>query len=548
MGTIQSYQNAFKEYEAAFSYSDVLIELQTLSDIKQGWKFILNPKDKTNIPEKMSHQPNYILGFLGRESNLKANLINKLCGYSSLTQNIQGLDHFKGLKIRFSHIKTLNDTRQEKDKLLKPNHKILTCFSSTNTEFPVYFHKDEEIFKMFSKCHEIGHVLSDVRSINKLDNKKYEHLKFLMMNDKYTTESFLERFIMFISDIIIIVVKEINFEDQKFIEKVSAEYKHKKKVLVIHYFENQNSSIQIKQAIDKQIKGFFLVKEVPMNLKAFYPNIKDKEGEKMNRMLYVGETINEPSSLINPDDRNCVIHLVYAREETKMGKYYNKTTIDYIYYLIKKNFPNFKEFKLTDSFRSFFYQSYMDYFQINKKNEKNPLDIQVFEEMQFKNKYIKPTINFDIKYLTDPKYDVLGRLVNVNTSDFSPPYHMIERKNGFDIIVEVPLLKPSSLKVKMDRSDTTFQFLLVMGEKNNNIDIEKDMDNKILSTRGNLEWGKFTLKIPIAPYSVRLKKKRDIEYKEGLVLIRLVKGEDFEHQMVTEDDLKLSNINLEKNE
>jgi len=86
-----------------------------------------------------------------------------------------------------------------------------------------------------------------------------------------------------------------------------------------------------------------------------------------------------------------------------------------------------------------------------------------------------------------------------------------------------------------------------MGEKNNNVDLDKDMDNQILSTRGNLEWGKFTLKIPIAPYSVRLKKKRDIDYKEGLVVIRLVKGEDYEHQMVTEDDLKLLNIIMEKN-
>ncbi len=99
----------------------------------------------------------------------------------------------------------------------------------------------------------------------------------------------------------------------------------------------------------------------------------------------------------------------------------------------------------------------------------------------------------------------------------------------------------------MDRTDTTFQFLLDMGEKNNNVDLDKDMDNQILSTRGNLEWGKFYIENTYCTLFSEVKKKRYIDYKEGLVVIRLVKGEDYEHQMVTEDDLKLLNIIMEKN-
>ena len=560
MGNNQSYQNSYKEYEAAFSYSDLLLELQTLSDIRRGWKFILNPKDKNQMAEKLSHQPTYILGFLGRENNLKANLINKLCGYPNIKTNIQELDQFRGIKTRFSQVKVLNDIKQEKDKILKPHHKILTCISSTNTDYPVFFHKDEEIFKFFSKFHEIGHVLSDGRSVNKLDNKKYEHLKSLMMDDKFTTESFIENYIMEISNIIIIVINEINFDDQKFIEKVCSGFKIKKKILVIHYFEKPLNLFQMKLCIDKEIKGAFLVKEHQNDLKKFYPNITDKKGEKLNRMMYVGESINEPSSLLNPDDRNCVIHLIYAKEGTKMGRYFNNTTIEYIKYLLKKNFAEFKEFKVTESMQNFITNNYLNYFQINKKNEKDLLKIDVVEELTVHNKFLKASINYDIKYLSDPKYDVLGNIVNVNTSDFTPPYHTLERKNFFEIIAEIPLLRKESLKVTMDRSDTNFQYLLISGEKKNNADELKEINGQILEMRGNLEWGNFNLKIPVAPYSVRFKKKKEIEYKEGLVIVKMYKGEDNEHQMLTEekeentldsnikkmDELKISGINFEE--
>jgi len=548
MGSNISDQNAYKEYEAAFSYSDVLLELQTLSDIKQGWKFILNPKDKAKTAEKLSHQPTYIMGFLGRENNIKANLINKLCGYPSLKQNIQELDQFKGIKIRFSQLKVLNDLKQEKDKNIQPHHKVLTCISSTNNEYPVFFHKDEGIFKFFSKCHEIGHVLSDGRSINKLDNQRYDNLKMLMMNDKFTTDSFIENYIMEVSDMIVIVVNEMNFDDQKFIERVCEKHKQKKKILVIHYFEKLLKPLQIKSFIDKEIKHCFLVKEHQTDLKKFYPKISDKKAEKINRSMFIGELINEPSSFLNPDDRPCVIHLIYAKEGTKMGNYYNKTTLDYINYLIKKNLINFKEFKLPESLKSFLDKNYLNYFQINKKNEKDPLNITVSEDVQLNNKYLKPAINYDIKYLTDPKYDALYNIINVNVTEFTPPYNVIERKNNFEIIIECPLLKKDTLKVAVDRSDLSFQYLIVDGEKKNNAEIEKEIDNAILSTGGNLEWGKFTLKIPIGPHSIRLKKKKEIEYQKGIVIVKLNKGEGDDHQMLNEDsngEIKFSNINLE---
>ena len=235
-----------------------------------------------------------------------------------------------------------------------------------------------------------------------------------------------------------------------------------------------------------------------------------------------------------------------------MGKYYNQTTILYLNYLIKKSFAEFKPFKITETMKKFLDENYLTYFQINKKNEKNPLKIDVTDD----NKMLKPSINYDIKYLIHPKYDVLGNIINANVTDFTPPHHSIERKNFFEILIEVPNLKKESLKATMDKNDTSFQYLLIYGEKNNNVDMEKDISNEVLCVRGNLEWGKFNLKIPVAPYSVRLKKKRDIEYRDGVVITKIYKGEDAEHQMLTEenlidsnfkkvDELKFSHIQLE---
>lgn len=543
-----SFQNAYKEYEAAFSYSDVLIELPSLSDIKQGWKIISNPKDKSKIAERFTQQPTYILGFFGKENNIKANLINKFCGYSKLTQNIQDLDLFQGMKIRFSQLKMFNNLKTEKDKSLKPHHKILTCLSSGTREYPVFFHKDQRIFKFFSKCHEIGHVLSDGHSSTKLNNENYENLKSLMMNDKYLTESFIENFIMEVSDMIIIVINDLDFEDQKYIEKIIANYNQKKKIFIIHYFENVADSVEIQQKIRKQINGAFLVKEQQINLKNLYPNLPEKKYAKINRLMYVGDSINQPSSLINPDDKNCVIHLVYTKEDTKLGKFYNKTTFDYILFLINSSATAFKPFPFTEKMKSFLEENYLNYFQINPKNEKKPLEINVNDDLQSNQRYLKAQISYDIKYLKDPKYDVLGNPINVNVSGFTPPYYTFEKKNCFEIIIEAPLLKKDSLKVGMDK-DKSYQFLLVTGEKINNFN--SDINNKVLDVRGNLESGKFLLRIPLAPYSVRLKKRREIDYRDGLVVIRLLKGDGLDDQMLTEenlkmDDIKLSNFNFEE--
>ncbi len=139
---------------------------------------------------------------------------------------------------------------------------------------------------------------------------------------------------------------------------------------------------------------------------------------------------------------------------------------------------------------------------------------------------------------------------------YLPCYHVTERKNFFDVLIEVPFLRKESLKINMDRADVTYQYILVSGEKKNNLSEVNTADPNIYDLKGNLEWGIFNLKIPVTNYSIRLKKKKEMNYKDGIIQIRVFKGDDGNDVLLSDDpikdldrkddDIKFSDIILEK--
>lgn len=95
--------------------------------------------------------------------------------------------------------------------------------------------------------------------------------------------------------------------------------------------------------------------------------------------------------------------------------------------------------------------------------------------------------------------------------------------------------------------------MLVSGEKKNNLAEVNTADPNVFDLKGNLEWGVFNIKIPITNFSIRLKKKKDMQYKDGMIHIRIFKGEDENEQILSknpfkdrDDDIRFSEIVLEK--
>lgn len=415
MGNNKSIPNYYRDYQAAFSYSDLLLELESLSDLREGWRLLRNPKQSSSHLDKLMTLQTIKIGFLGPEAALKSHLINKISGYTKNQPNNQIVyDLFKGLRIRYSKLKVLNAIKNEN--LLNPDHKTLTCFSSNREDTPVYFHKDEMLFKFMSKCHELGHLLSDGRTVDHLDSQKYENLKNLMLNDKVFSESFLDSFLCEISDFIIIVVGHITFDDQKYIRRIVNENKTLKKIFVIHFFDDCKTLVQANFRIDKEIKGIFHVKEVPIDIKNLL-KINDKKLGMFNRTIYVDDSLNEPTSFLNYVERNCTIHLVYAPEGTSVAKYFNKMTFSFMNDLIKKKIGECQRFNLIESLKNFIEDNYLKYFSLYRRNEKEPLNINVSEEEKYGNKFIKTNINHEIKYLSDSKYDQIGNIISTSNEE-----------------------------------------------------------------------------------------------------------------------------------
>lgn len=144
-------------------------------------------------------------------------------------------------------------------------------------------------------------------------------------------------------------------------------------------------------------------------------------------------------------------------------------------------------------------------------------------------------------------------LITLYFYSYQPCYYVSERKNFFDVLIEVPFLRKESLKTNMDRADVSYQYMLVSGEKKNNLAEVNTADPNVFDLKGNLEWGIFNMKIPITNFSIRLKKKKDMQYKDGVIHIRIFKGEDENEQILNsnlikdrDDDIRFSEIVLEK--
>jgi len=85
--------------------------------------------------------------------------------------------------------------------------------------------------------------------------------KLQFLRDKQYTESLMQQFLLSNSDIIIIVVNQLTFADQKMINRITAEFKGKKKIFILHNFSSLYTTEDVERYIKMDILETFKVEE-----------------------------------------------------------------------------------------------------------------------------------------------------------------------------------------------------------------------------------------------------------------------------------------------
>ena len=476
-------------------FYDIIIDIESFKDLKsEGWKIMMSQDGKnkyehykTEGNEKDFFRLNRI-GFLGVSDVGKTFILKKLINKEdNIIQK-----KTKGISVIYPKIDAEG---------------LFVCLDSQGSEEPIIDRSktDDEIYQLTEKDRK-----DLVKEISK---------------DKKFTEFFIQDFIIEKSNILIVVVDQLTFSEQKLINRLKYN-KNFDKLFVIHntqFFEKiKTIEEHIKNVIEKSI--FSNLKKQPItNLKRsdksnsnddFSENpyyLKEKEIGKDNNSGQVQE----------------IIHLFMGKEGSEAGNYFNEQTIEYIRNLIKaetrtKLFDVIEEVKQFLSFNSNLYMV-----KDNKDRPIKPEDIELKEDSDVtylvcKNKNFQlqecvinemGVTNFTTENSINPAFVCYkGRYINKSTKEDWPA-----------LIIKTEIFTDkSNIKMFMEMSeDNEYMNLIISCEKILEKE-EEDIEGEIEEIEGgDIKSGnmKINIKLNNNDISIDFQKYKIREPFEGIKLI-----------------------------
>ena len=422
------------------SFYDLIINIKSireLSEKNKGWEIKWN-KDIKIIKEFIKDNKKLLnVGILGNGNMGKSFILSRIfkenipSGYSVITE---------GLSIKIN------------------KEKFLSLIDSAGLQTPLI--KYEEI-----------------------ENNENEYE--LLYKDKTQTENFIQNLILHFSDMLLIVVGKLTFNEQRLINKIKHELENqnsKKPIFIIHNLMNFHTIAQVEEHINNT-----LLKSASFKLEKVRDIKKSSKGQ-------------ERYYLIENDKREkdfYIYHLVMAREMTEAGDYYN----NYVYEFLEERFNDFPDrnsFYILDEIRNKFAEWSSDILEdpINVEN----LIIQ--NEDNVEKRIVYESINNENNI---PKIVPKACLSNeigtsfYRSSGYEPPYYYyIEGKKYLVIVMELPGI----IVIEDVYADINQNKIFIRGNKTDfnkekmNLSDEGIKFNETKIKKNTCKFGKFNLIIP----------------------------------------------------
>jgi HSP20 family molecular chaperone IbpA len=493
---IGNEKNIFKKN--FIDFYDVIVDIKSIKNISNGWEIKMSDKGKKNYEEKQQ-QTCIKIGIIGNSNKGKSFILSKISKtYLPSGSNIRT----EGLSIKYPDLKE------------NENKKII-LLDSAGLETPVLRekkvsndHKDDDSFNIIKdNKNEKGNNNEDNKNVKNDSNTKDEFKE--KSREKLITELFLQDYIIKKSDVLLVVVGNLTYSEQKLLNKIKLlQKKISKPLFIIHNLITFTLIEQVEEYIEEFLfNSFTFTVEQGLNVTTNKESIKGK---------YFYEKKNGPP----------IFHLIYANEGSEAGNYFNNPTLQFIEHSYQ-SITNPEPFDVIDSIKKEFIDLSQEIFE---KMEKN-ITMDDFEKGT---KLIKLN-NHNNLTLKKCFIDELG-FSNLKSNEFEPKYNCYQKDDKYTVKIECPGnfgISNYSLK-----ENVGYKFLTIMGEKRNDKD-PKNVSDNVYTSR---EYGKFSIDVPIKfedKYALKNSKPK-IDNKRGIIffefqLEEIMKGEAYEPK--DEDDI-----------
>ena len=355
------------------NFYDVIINIKSIKDITKGWEVKMSKRAEDNY-KNFKNEKIIKVGVIGNSNKGKSFLLSKISKIS-LPSSIRT----EGLSIKYPELELFKDRR-------------IALLDSAGLETP---------------------VLRDDNS-EKNEEKSEKEIFKEKSREKIITDLFLQNYIIYNSDILLVVIGVLTYSEQKLLNRIKKEIqrrKIKKPLYVIHNLITHTKINQIKDYVNN-----FILKSATFDL---------EEGHKITTKLtnkngtYYYEKNSDPK----------VYHLIFANEGSEAGEYYNNYTLEFLENEYQR-VTDLQSFDVIKSIKKRFIELSSE---IMEKIEK-PVNMNDFDNGD--NKLIK---------LNNPKEIILKKCLidelgfsNLKADGFEPTYNYYKKDDKIIVRVEAP--------------------------------------------------------------------------------------------------------------
>ena len=363
-------------------FYDIILKINSIRDILSGWNIEFSESGK-DYYEKMKVNDFLKVGVAGLSNKGKSFLLQKIADIELPTGTSIKTE---GLSIKCPDINSEN--------------KNIILIDSAGSETPLL----EDANFNFAQYKDNPTDLRD-----QLDN---------LARDRCLTESFLQNIIINESNMLLILVGNLTYPEQKLLNKIRKETMNKKQNLyVIHNLQTFTEKSQVENYIQET-----LLKSATFRLKKNKQIIIDNNSisSDSNDSYFIEESLDKTK-----EELNNVFHLIMAREGTPAGDYYNNFVIKFLRNQMN-NFPKQTPFPIVQKVKDYFYIRSNDYLE-------KPLQPNAFEDSE---DIIKVKKDTDLK-LKKVLVDEMG-ISNFIGNSYNPKMCYFIYNNRFYFQIELP--------------------------------------------------------------------------------------------------------------
>jgi len=316
---------------------DIIVDISSFKGlIEGGWEINYNKEEGKKKYHDKKDKPTIVVGVVGNGNKGKSFFLEKLSGYDIPKGfNVKTI----GLSIRYGttedhNIAILDSAGQETPllKIAKANYnkkdkeeEEKNGLSSQNTEEndkgsnkddTEGKNKDNNVPKDEKMIKKDEENIDQHKKEQKLEDEEIEFEQY--SRDKLITEFFLQKFIIWKSDVLILVLGNISLTEQKLLSRVRNEVElmdKNKQIYVIHNLKDYSTEEQVNDYIENTLKKLYKI-EIEEIIRQNLGSDKQYNNNYFNKFFV-------------EKDRK-VMHFIFVNEFSEKARYYNEPTISYI--------------------------------------------------------------------------------------------------------------------------------------------------------------------------------------------------------------------------